>query len=69
MEQMVITIKDGSTMVEVERAHGTHCVEMTQAIEKLIGDVESRLLKKDFYIGKKVRQNLYVKQFNNGKSL
>lgn len=68
MEQMVITIKEGSIEVEVEGVKGICCVELTQAIEKLIGDVESRLFKKDFYISKKIKQNLYLKQFNKDKS-
>ena len=69
MEQMVITIKDGSIKVEVEGVKGIRCVELTQSIEKLIGEVESRLLKKDFYINTKIKQNLYLKQFNKDESL
>jgi len=69
MEQMVITIKDGSIRVEVEGVKGVRCVQMTQAIEKLIGGVEGRLLKKDFYINTKIKQNIYLKQFNKDESL
>jgi hypothetical protein len=69
MEQMTITIKDGSIKVEVEGVKGIRCVELTQSIEKLIGEVESRLLKKDFYINTKIKQNLYLKQFNKDESL
>jgi len=69
MEQMIITIKDGTIKMEVEGVQGIRCVELTQAIENLIGDVESRLFKKDFYISKKIKQNLYIKKFNDDKSL
>lgn len=68
MEQIVITIKDGSIKVEVEGVKGIRCVELTQAIERLIGEVECRILKKDFYINKKIMENLYLKQFNKDKS-
>jgi len=53
MEQMIVTIKNGSVEIEIEGDGGARCVELTQAIEKLIGEVETRLLKKDFYINKK----------------
>ena len=49
MEQMVVTIKDERVKLEIEAAKGTHCVELTQAIEKLIGDTDQRLFKNDFY--------------------
>ena len=69
MEQMIITIMNGNVELKVEGVKGIRCVEMTQAIEKLIGEVESQLFKKDFYINTKMKQNLYLKQFNKDRSL
>ncbi len=56
MEQMIVTIKDGSVKVEVEGAKGSRCLELTQAIERLIGEVETQMVKKDFYINPKTKQ-------------
>jgi len=69
MEQMVVTIKDGNVIIEVEGAKGTRCLQLTQAIEKPIGKVKNRLLKKDFCINGRIEQTLCLKQFNNDKSL
>ncbi len=69
MEQMIVTIKNGSVEIEIEGVKGVRCVQLTQIIEKLMGEVEGRLLKKDFYINKKIKQNLYLKQFNKDRSL
>jgi len=63
MEQMTITIKDGSIKVEVEGVKGARCVELTQAIEKLIGKVDSRFFKNDFYRSTKIEQSIHLKQF------
>ena len=65
MEQMVITIKDGNMEIEIEGARGTHCMELTQAIEKLIGKVGDRFLKNDFYTSTKIEQSIHLK---HGKS-
>jgi len=67
MEQMIITIKDGRVKVEVEGVKGAHCVELTQAIEKLIGKVGDRFLKNDFYRSPKIEQSIYPKQFKSEK--
>lgn len=69
MEQMVVTIKNGSVEIEIEGTRGARCVELTQAIEKLMGEVETRMFKEDFYINQKTKQNVYLKQFNKGESL
>ena len=61
MEQMVVTIKDGSIKVEVEGVKGARCVEMTQAIEQMIGKAETRSLKPEFYCNTKVRQNILIR--------
>ena len=49
MEQMIVTIKNGSVEIEIEGARGARCVELTQAIEKLIGKVDKKYYKKGFY--------------------
>lgn len=61
MEQMIVTIKNGSIQIEVEGVKGTHCLELTQAIEKLIGKVTDRFLKNDFYTSTRLGQNIYLK--------
>ena len=57
---MVITIKDGSIKVEVEGVKGVRCVELTQAIENLIGKVDKKYYKKEFYGNIKNKQNIYL---------
>ena len=49
MEQLIVTIKNGAVELDVEGVKGSHCIELTQAIEKLIGDTDQRLFKNDFY--------------------
>ena len=66
-EQIIITIKDGRVKVEVEGVKGVRCVELTQAIEKLIGKVGDRCLKNDFYRSPKIEQSIYPKQFKSEK--
>ena len=61
MEQMIVNIKNGSVEIEIEGARGARCVELTQAIEKLIGEVETRFLKQEFYQNTKVNQDVSVK--------
>ena len=63
MEQIIITIKDGSINVEVEGVKGARCVELTQAIEKLIGKVGDRCFKNDFYRSTKIEQSIHLGEF------
>ncbi len=51
---MVVTIKDGNVIIEVEGAKGTRCLGLTQTIENLIGQVDDRFLKNDSYRGIKI---------------
>ncbi len=67
MEQMIVTIKNGSVEIEIEGARGARCVELTDAIEKRIGKVDDRFLKNDFYMSTKMEQNIYPKLFKREK--
>ena len=67
MEQMIVTIKNGSVEIEIEGARGARCVELTQAIEKLIGKVGDRFLKNDFYGSPKIESSTHIKQSKSGK--
>lgn len=49
MEELIITIKEGDIQVEVEGVKGARCLELTQAIETLLGKINRRDLKNDFY--------------------
>ena len=49
MEELIVTIKEGNIQVEVEGVKGGRCLELTQAIEELMGKNISRHLKNDFY--------------------
>lgn len=68
MEQLVVTIRDGKVVVEVEGVKGNQCLELTQAIEKLIGEVDNRLIKKDLYDYIKTKQTIFLKQTPNKNS-
>jgi hypothetical protein len=61
MEQLVIHIKDGKVELEVQGAKGTHCVELTQAIEQLVGVVRNRSVKQDFYGTTEITQQVGIK--------
>lgn len=65
MEQLIITIKNGKVEIEVEGAKGMRCLQLTQAIEKLIGEVDDRFLKNDFYRSLKTEQSIHIKRFEN----
>jgi len=67
MEQMIVTIKNGNVEIEVEGVKGVRCVELKQAIEKLIGKVGDRCLKNDFYRSTKIEQSIHPKQFKSEK--
>ena len=60
MEELIVTIKDGNIQVEVAGVKGTRCLELTQALETLLGEINGRQLKDDFYaqIGVKHRISL-----------
>jgi hypothetical protein len=60
MEQMIVTVKDGKIQIEIEGVRGTRCLELTQAIEQLIGEVETRSLRHEFYYNTKVKQNTLI---------
>ena len=64
---MIVTIKDGSVGVEIEGVKGSRCVGLSQAIEKLIGKVDNRFFKGDFYRGTKIEHTIYLKQFKSKK--
>jgi len=66
---MVITIKDGSIKVEVEGVKGIRCVELTQAFEQMMGKVEKRFFKQNFYISTEKMSKVSVDQFINGVGL
>lgn len=68
MEQMIITIKNGKVKIEMEGTKGARCLELTQAIEKLLGGIEDRFLKNDFYGSTEIKQSIHLKQLKN-KSL
>ena len=60
MEQMIVTIKNGNVEIEVEGVKGSRCLELTQAIEQIIGEVETRSLKPEIYCYNKIRQNTLI---------
>ncbi len=68
MEKLIVTIKNGKVGIEVEGAKGKGCLQLTQAIETLLGMVDTRLLKKDFYSATKIEQSLQLKKFDNGNT-
>ena len=58
MEEVVITIKDGKIEMEVAGVRGTRCIELTQAVERMLGNMCRRLLKQDFYRAAEVKQKV-----------
>jgi hypothetical protein len=65
MEQLIVTIKNGKVEIEVEGAKGTRCLQLTHAIENVIGKVDDRFLKNDFYKDTKIEQGIHLKQFDH----
>ena len=63
MEQLTITIKSGRVEVEVEGVRGSRCLQLTQALEELFGQIESRSLKKELYIAHTVGRNICIERF------
>ena len=68
MEQLLVTIKDGNVVVEVEGIKGNRCLELTQAIENLIGKVDTRFAKNEFYSCIKTKQTISLNRINNRNS-
>jgi hypothetical protein len=58
---LIVTIKDGSIQVEVAGVKGARCLELTQAIETLLGEINGRRLKDDFYSQIAVRHGIALK--------
>ena len=61
MEEVIVTIKDGDIQVEVAGVKGAHCLELTQAIETLLGEINGRQLKDDFYSQIAVKPGISLK--------
>ena len=62
MEELIVTIKEGDIQVEVQGVKGARCLELTQAIETLLGEISTREFKNDFYGRPKMIQTLAIKQ-------
>jgi len=62
MEEIMVTIQEGNVKVEVEGVKGVRCLELTQAIEKLLGENISRHLKEDFYGQIEVKRGVFLRQ-------
>lgn len=60
MEQLIVTIKNGTVQIEVKGAKGARCLGLTQAIENLLGKVDDRLLKDDCYRNTKTDQSVHL---------
>ena len=58
MEELIVTIQEGDVKVEVEGVKGSRCLELTQAIEILLGETSSRQLKDDFYGEARMKQTI-----------
>jgi len=63
MEQLIITIKNGKVEIEVEGAKGMQCLQLTQAIENLLGIVNTHLLKNDFHKSTKIENLTKIHKF------
>ena len=61
MEELIITIKEGNIQVEVEGVKGARCLELTQALETLLGKINRRDLKNDFYGQIEVKRGISLK--------
>jgi len=67
MEQLIVTIKNGKVEIEVKGAKGMRCLQLTRAIENLIGKVDDRLLKDECYRNTNIEQNIHLEHFNSEK--
>jgi hypothetical protein len=61
MEELIVTIKGGDIQVEVAGVKGARCLELTQAIETLLGEINGRKLKDDFYSQIAVKRGISLK--------
>jgi len=61
MEEIIVIIQGGDVKVEVEGIKGARCLELTQAIEILLGEINGRQLKDDFYGQIEVKRRIYLK--------
>jgi len=61
MEELIVTIKEGDIQVEVEGVKGARCLELTQALETLLGKINRRDLKNDFYGQIEVKRGISLK--------
>ncbi len=62
MEQLIITINGQTVEVEVDGVKGSRCLQLTQALEQLIGRTDSRLLKKDFHRQHQITNTISVER-------
>ena len=60
MEQLIVTIKNGNVDIEVEGIKGDRCLELTQAIEQLMGNTEQRSFKNHFYTHGEIRRGIHL---------
>lgn len=67
MEEIIFTIQEGEVKVEVAGVKGARCLQLTKVIEALIGKVEGRTLKRDFWAGTEIRQNTNLKTLLQGE--
>jgi hypothetical protein len=61
MEELIVTIQEGEVQVEVQGVRGVRCLELTQAIESLLGKISSRKLKNDFYGQAKLKHKIAIR--------
>lgn len=61
---MIVTIKNGKVEMEVDGVKGLRCIELTEAVEHILGKVDSRLLKQDYYRTNEVKQKIRIKQLS-----
>ena len=65
MEELIVTIQEGDIQVEVQGVKGARCLELTQAIENLLGKISRREFKNDFYGQAKLKQKISIEAINN----
>lgn len=63
MERLIITINGEDVKIEVEDAKGSHCIELTQAIERLMGEVKNKTLKKEFFALTKIQEQIHSRVY------
>jgi hypothetical protein len=63
VEEMIITIEDGKIAMEVAGVRGTRCLELTQAVEQMLGKIGRRLLKQDYYRTVEIKQKVKLTTF------